>query len=157
MTAGTVLQGHWLLTGVPEGELRPILDAAREVRFAQGDVLLRQGDPSDGLFLIIDGSVHVSTANGRGDTHLTLVTGDEVLGEMGVLDDEPRSASAVAVSSGLAYFVPSNAFRAGLQGSGRVSYRLLLVLADRLRKTNQRLLESTSPGPVRRRTSPVAP
>jgi CRP-like cAMP-binding protein len=150
------LREHWLFEGVPDADLQPVLESAHVLRFDGGDVILREGEPPDGLYLIVAGSVQVRVQSEMDGTLLTLVRSGEVLGELGVIDGEPRSGTAVAMTTGIAFFLEAKPFSDLLDRSCIVAKRLLLLLAGRLRRANRRLLEMPPPGPVRRRTTPIS-
>jgi CRP-like cAMP-binding protein len=148
---------HWLFAGIPAQEAATICASLIEVHFQPGDVLVRQGDASDGLYLIGAGSLQVTASNDQGATFLSIVNAGQVLGELGALDGQPRSATAVALSAGLAYFVPSETFLKLLDQSNDASRRLLMMLVSRLRRTNDRLMQLPPQGPVWRRTIQINP
>jgi CRP-like cAMP-binding protein len=137
----THLPRHWLLEGVPAHELQPLLGAAREMHLLAGDVLFREGDETDGLYLITSGMIRVSTTGEGGETLLATVPAGDVLGEMGVLDGQSRSGTATAVEDTTAYFLPSEPFLDVLESSTAVCLRVLVLLTNRLRASNGRLGE----------------
>jgi len=151
------LRQHWLLENVQENEAAQAVAAISHAAFHEGDVLVRQGDPSDGVYLIADGTVRISAASQTGQTFLSVVRPGELLGELGVLDGEPRSATATAMSDGEAYFVPTDTFLHLLDISSAASRHLMLLLATRLRQTNERMMQLPPPRPVQRRTMPIRP
>jgi CRP-like cAMP-binding protein len=51
---------HWLLAGIEENIVSPLLDAGEIVRYVPGDVIFREGEPSDGLYLITAGAARVT-------------------------------------------------------------------------------------------------
>ena len=61
-----------------------------------GDIILREGDPSDVVYKIVSGDVEVFKEQDGQTIVLGVMKEGEFLGEMGVVDDEPRSASARA-------------------------------------------------------------
>ena len=151
------LREHWLFANVPEDQMQPVLASAHVLRFDPGDVLLREGEPPDGLYLVAAGSVQIRVETETdGGILLTLVKAGEILGELGVIDGEPRSGTAVALTTGRAYFLEAKPFAELLQESCTVANRLLVLVAGRLRLANRRLLELPAPGPVRRRTTPIS-
>jgi CRP/FNR family transcriptional regulator len=87
-----------LLRAVPmfasarEDDLAALVAAATEVDLPAGRTVVRQGDDGNGLFLVLDGRVHVVR---DGETLATLGPG-EWFGELAVLDRGPRVASVVA-------------------------------------------------------------
>jgi CRP-like cAMP-binding protein len=151
------LKEHWLFADLSPEEVERAVESVREIRFKPGDVLLRQGDPSDGVFLIGAGSLHVSAINDRGATFLNQIHAGEVLGEMGALDGELRSATAIAITGGVAYFIAAEEFRNLTQRSIDACYRLLMLLVSRQRRTNERLMQLPPQGPVWRRTIHIDP
>jgi CRP/FNR family transcriptional regulator len=136
---GAPILDHWLLAGVAQGELQPLLSSAHGVRFLPGEMIFEEGDIADGLYLVTAGAVRVTTANQRGDVLLATMGANDVLGEMGVLDGAPRSATAVAVDHCTAYFVPGERFLDTLEISTRLCVRLLALLTERLRLANEPL------------------
>jgi CRP-like cAMP-binding protein len=138
------LTSHWLFAGVPEALLAPLLAASRVVRFLPGEEIFDEGDDSDGLYFIVDGTVRI-VARGRANaTVLTTLQANEIFGEMGALDGEQRSGLALAVSVCTLFFLPSNQFLDLLEHSSLVCNRLLILLAQRLRGVNSRLAELPS-------------
>jgi CRP-like cAMP-binding protein len=80
-----------LFAGTSEEDLAAVAAAATELEVPAGRTLVRQGDPANGLFVILEGSVRVVR---DGDTLATLGPG-EWIGELAVLDRGPRVASVV--------------------------------------------------------------
>ena len=148
---------HWLLTDVPSDLLRPAFALGIERHYDAGAVIMREGEAPDGLYLILSGSIRVTARNEHGETLLTLIRANEVLGEMGVIDGEPRSGTATALNPAVVFFLPTEAFLRLLEVSSLVSNRLLILLSERLRLANRRLLELQPSGPVSRRTTPITP
>ncbi len=132
---------HWLFSGVGLDILRPALSAGHESRFLPGEVIFREGDEPDGLYLITAGAARVAASGEDGETFLAVVKMNEVLGEMGVLDGERRSGTAISINMCTAYFIPSDPFLDLLESSSAVCMRLLALLTQRLRRANGRLGE----------------
>jgi CRP-like cAMP-binding protein/uncharacterized protein YozE (UPF0346 family) len=156
--SSTSVLRHWLLAGVPADDLGMVVSTAREVRFLPGDVIFREGDEPDGLYLVTGGAARVTASDDRGGTLYATVGADDLLGEMGVLDGQPRSATATAAKLCTAYFVPAESFLDTLERSPGLCGRLLAFMAVRLRQVDGRLadlpgVERPITGP--RRDSPV--
>ncbi len=83
-----------LFAELPPPDLLPIASIAKEVVFADGERIAARGDPGDVMHVIVDGSVDVVAGDAR--VLATRAAGD-VVGEMALLDAEPRSASVTAV------------------------------------------------------------
>src|SRR5688572_17441556 len=82
----TSIQNHWLFTGIESEALTPLLEASHEVRFMPNEVVFREGDPADGLYLITGGSMRIAAQADSGSVMLAVVSTNDVVGEMGVLD-----------------------------------------------------------------------
>jgi len=108
----------------------------REV--AVGDELVREGQPLDSVFLVIDGALSVRTRALGGREVVRLLSG-EVVGEMSFVDSRPPSASVIAVESSTVLAIPRSLLSERLaedQSFAARFYRALaMFLADRLRTT----------------------
>ncbi len=140
-TQPDLLSGHSLFEGTPASVLAPLSALTRELHLSPGDVVFREGDPADGLYLLAAGTVLIAATRESGDTALAHVNKNELFGEMGVLDGEPRSGTATAVGLCVAYFIPAEPFLDVVEESSAVGMRLLANLAMRLRRMNGRLVE----------------
>lgn len=103
------------------------------VSFGVGDSLIRQGEPGTGLFVLQAGSVEIVLTDSAGQTQVLGTSHPgEVLGEMALLTDEPRTATVMAIRPVLALFLPKAAFERVATSHPIVSRMLTLLLADRL-------------------------
>jgi len=64
--------------------------------FSDGDVIFNEGGPGDMAYEIVSGNVGISKMGGDGAIHLATLSKGEIFGEMGVLDNGTRSATAKA-------------------------------------------------------------
>jgi CRP/FNR family transcriptional regulator len=146
-----------LATGLPDPALRIIAEVARERSFSEGQVLFFEGDLGTEMFLVVQGSVAVrklarSGGRGRRGDHgarpppdargerlgrvlATLGPGD-VVGEMSVLDDMPRSATVVAETEVRALSVHMEDLRDAIALCPDLAFGLFRVLSARLRATS---------------------
>ena len=70
--------------------------------YTKGDVICNKGDPSNGLFVLIRGELQLYESGREGqEVGLNLIKGPAVFGELGVIDDLPRSADVMAFESAL--------------------------------------------------------
>ena len=109
--------------------------------FRRDQYLMYQGDPGDHLAVIVDGLVKITVASDRGDEMVLATIGaGEMLGELAVIDQGPRSASAVAVHPTTALVVSRSALIHAMQRSPALLDELLRTLGAMVR----RLTEQTS-------------
>lgn len=88
-----------LFRGAPEAVLAEIAGQINVLNLAKDDVLIREGDPSDSLFVIQTGWVKVVT-EGKNDQEVVLnqCGPSQIVGEMSLVDHKPRSGTVVALS-----------------------------------------------------------
>ena len=87
------------LFSVLRGEdIRDLADKFHVVRYRRGEVIFREGEPAERMFLIADGRVKLTTASAAGQELLIAVLGRGVMfGELGVVDRGPREMDARAM------------------------------------------------------------
>jgi CRP/FNR family cyclic AMP-dependent transcriptional regulator len=136
-----------LFSGLRKKDLRDLATQCREGKFSPGSVMLSQGEQGLGLFIITKGTARITQKNRPDGVEEVLGTAGagEVIGEMALLDDLPRSATVTAVDEVSVLSLPLWEFRRFLRRSLRndpdVGLALLAVLSRRLRKAEQRALE----------------
>jgi CRP-like cAMP-binding protein len=113
--------------------LDAIANAAVEQRYQPGQEIVRQGDTGVGAFIIRSGKVDIiQDKNGKEVKLATLGPGD-VFGEMALLDEFPRSASARAVEPTTALGIQRWHFRGILESHPQIALALLPILTRRIR------------------------
>lgn len=136
-----------LFSGLGKKDLKDLAAECRESKFSPGSVMLSQGEQGLGLFIITKGTAHITRKNSPDGPEEDLGTAGEgeVIGEMALLDDLPRSATITAADEVTVLMLPLWEFRRFLRRSLRndpdVGLTLLAVLSRRLRKAEQRVLE----------------
>ncbi len=125
-----------LFAGLEKKDLQQLAAACRERMYSAGSRLIKQGDTGVGLYVITNGTVHITKEADPDKPELELGTvgPGNVLGEMSLLDDLPRSANVTAVSDVTALLLPVWEFRTTLRDHPEIALRLLSTLSRRLRK-----------------------
>jgi CRP/FNR family cyclic AMP-dependent transcriptional regulator len=125
-----------LFAGLEKKDLQQLAGACRERTYSAGSILMKQGDTGVGLYVITNGTVHITkeTDPDKPELDLGTVGQGNVLGEMSLLDDLPRSANVIAVSDVTALLLPAWEFRTTLRNHPDIALRLLSTLSRRLRK-----------------------
>ena len=119
-----------LFEGLPESEVRSIEKQMKIVQHPAGHEIVVKGENGVGFMVILDGTVTVSTVQGKSRT---LGPGDS-FGEMSLLDHEGRSANIKADTDVSLATIPEWSFKPFLKEHPEVSYRLLQVLSQRVRQ-----------------------
>ena len=120
-----------LFREVPAEEVASLLPIVEEVPFREGDVILRQGDAGDALYLIVEGRVAVSIDGTRSDK---VLGPREVIGELAILTGDPRAATCTAESEVLALKIEREPFWEILRARPEVSIGVIKIVLGYLRK-----------------------
>ena len=108
--------------------------------FKDGEVIFRKGDRGDTAYVITQGQVEIVQARRDGESQVVAVLKrGEYFGEMGAIDDKPRSATAVAKGPVTCMSVSRDEFMDMLLHRPQESIDLLKVLFERLRTANEKL------------------
>ncbi len=100
-----------LFHGQPWDSLDAVLENATELHFDEGELLIRQGDPPEFLLVLLEGAARAEVADPAQDSTIVGRFGaGDVIGEMALVTEEPRTATIIAESSGRAFQLPSDAF-----------------------------------------------
>jgi CRP-like cAMP-binding protein len=126
----TELKQSKLLQGLPESELRSLEKQVKMVNHPAGQHIMVRGDGGVGFMIITDGTVTVTTVQGKARK---LGPGDS-FGEMALLDQEGRSASVTADTAVTLATIPEWNFKPFLKEHPEVAYRLLQTLSRRVRQ-----------------------
>ncbi len=118
--------------------------------FKPGEVLFNENDPATSLFIIQKGQIRLFRPKGRGYVDLAILRSGEVIGEMAYFDEKSRrrSCSASAIVTTDVIEISFVAFAKTMEGLNPWFKTIINTLANRLRKTNERVkeLESNSVG-----------
>jgi CRP-like cAMP-binding protein len=125
-----------LFAGLERGELSSILASLEEVVYEEGAWVVRQGDTSPGLQIIVEGEAGVVL---QSEELATLKMGS-FFGEISTLLGEPAVADVVARTRLRCLLVPSDEVEGFLLANPRVMYRVLQTEARRVRTADERRL-----------------
>lgn len=129
-----------LLRAVSDAGRRTLAAAGRLVVLDLGDVLFEKGDESNALYVVIAGEVEVRAGFRDGSEIRFAAQGPgEVVGEMGVFDNLPRSADIVATSRTRLWRIPGSTVLDLLKSEPEATMTLIAELARRLRVANDAL------------------
>lgn len=115
------------------------LQAAASTRaFPDGREIFKEGDPGDGVYVVSSGRVALSARLSDGERRVfSEVSAGDFFGEMAVLDQQPRSATATASGPAEVYFIPREQMVALLTRSTGLSLTLLQEISQRMREFNR--------------------
>ena len=117
-------------------DLVRLFNSADDLRhYAAGDVIFRQGEPGDLMYVIIDGEIDVLV----GERVVEHMSSGDILGEMALIETRQRSATAVASSDCRLALVDEKRFLFLVEQAPAFALHVMRALAERLRKTNASL------------------
>lgn len=117
-------------------------------KFAVGDTLIRENDLGETAFIVHEGQVEIRKDVGGTMVHLATVGPGDTIGEMSMIEDTPRSATAVAITPVVADEVHHDDFYQALQTDREIALLLLKSLFERLREANATILQLRSGGAI---------
>lgn len=112
-------------------------------RFARdyepGAVLFREGEPGDFMYVIQSGEVEIRRTIGDVERVLAVLPAGEFFGEMALINQRPRSATAVVRRPSRLLVIEPRTFEAMIRGKTEIAVRMIRTLAGRLERANQQI------------------
>jgi CRP/FNR family cyclic AMP-dependent transcriptional regulator len=131
-----------MLTPEEGAELRA---RAGRRRFRAGQALMHKGQVGDELMILMAGRVKITSTTAEGkEIVLDFRQPGDLLGELAVLDDRPRSSSVVALEPAEALVLAGREFRAVVEARPRIALELLRLLSRRFRDADRMRIEFAS-------------
>ena len=133
-----------LFRNLDEMERAQILIIGRMRSCREGEVIFREGDAGDGLYMVVKGSVRISKQSATGEEALAVLEPPAFFGEMALIDLSARAASAIANEPSELFYLPLQELRSLIEAQHQIALKVLFalceVLAQRLRETNERYM-----------------
>ncbi len=130
-------------------QLLVVAGVCDEATFAEDAVILREGIPGGELHVIINGRIAIEQQRSRGETaHLATLETADCLGEMSLFDQNPHSASAIALEETFTLRLTREAVVKLLHQYPDLALTLIVMLSRRLREANERIAAFTRSKPT---------
>lgn len=143
-----ILREVSLFEGLSEEDLERIAEIARGTMAEEGEVLFEEGESGDTFYVVFDGAVEILEEGVESEERLSVRRAGEGFGEMALIDDSPRSATARVAAPTRLIVLDRESFRS-LLDEDRLATRMLEVLARALRARNVRFAARTGGAPSR--------
>jgi signal transduction histidine kinase len=121
-----------LFNGLSDDELQQLMDNAKPVALSAGEVLMKQGDPGDSAFVVVKGEFAITKQSGQSVIKIDVRNAGDVLGEMALLSQAPRSATVTAVTDCEALCISQKVFEDLLSSSSTAALAVLHWVMSRL-------------------------
>jgi CRP/FNR family transcriptional regulator, cyclic AMP receptor protein len=144
MTHEALLAATEFFADAPDDVLAGIAGAGSVRRLVRGDVLFREGDVADSLYLVLSGRIAIVIANpiDHRETVVSLMETGDLFGEMAMLDDGPRSAMARAIEPTDVLAIPFEPAVQAFHSDPQMLWGVTRLLAQRLRTMDEALADS---------------
>lgn len=135
-----VLRNIPLFSSFSEAQLGSLLNYAQFRKYPRGTYIVRAGEETDALYIILSGRVKVLIPNEEGrEVILTTMGPNEFFGEMGMLDDQPRSASVEAVEPCEMLRISKAGFMETLRNNFDAAMLIIRNLVRHLREADRKI------------------
>jgi len=129
-----------LFAGLPDEQLRALVPAVTRRSAPRGSLIMAAGDPTDSLYIVISGRLKVMMSDSDGkEVILSILGPGEFFGEMGLIDDHPRSASVVAMEPCELLALTRRDFRKCLAENFDMAMAVMRGLVKRLREADRKI------------------
>lgn len=136
-----LLQRLPLFAGLSEPELDRLLAMSETISLPRGDMLMREGDPGDAMYVVLDGELEISKQAGQGAVVVGVRRAGEMIGETAMLQRSPRTASVRALVESHLVKITQEAFDR-LISSAQAVAEMLRTVTVRLSATEAMLRQS---------------
>jgi len=135
-----VLRRSSLFAKLGDNEIDAVLAHASVARHAEGDQIFAKGDPGNSMMAVLKGRIMITAPSQDGrQVVLTVMRDGDVFGEIALLDGKERTADATAATDCELLTVPRRSLLSLLERRPDLCIELLIVLCERLRRTNEQV------------------
>jgi CRP/FNR family cyclic AMP-dependent transcriptional regulator len=138
-----VLRKIPLFAKIEPARLKLLAFTSEHVEFREGEAVCRQGDPGDAAYIVLEGAADVVVQAEGGPVTIAQIGRYDIVGEIAILCDVPRTATVVATSPLVALKVSKDGFFNLVTQFPLVGVEVMHELASRLLLTTQRLTETS--------------
>ena len=126
------MKGVDLFRDIPGEEVSHVAQIAEEIEYDSEQTIFEEGDVGDSMFIIIDGAVRIH----KGDKELAVLSKGKFVGEMALLDQEPRSASVTSTEETTLLEINGEDFYDLMASRMEIMQGIVKILTQRLREAN---------------------
>ncbi len=136
----TVLRAVPLFSSVPDEQLRTLATVVTRKSVTRGATIMVAGDQTDSLYIILSGRLKVMMSDAEGkEVILSILGPGEFFGEMGLIDDSPRSASVLAIEPCELLSIAKRDFNKCLADNFEMAMAVMRGLVRRLREADRKI------------------
>ena len=129
-----LLKSLSIFNETPETILSELAPLMKEEQLESDSIIFEENDPGNCMYIILSGKISIR----KGGQELAVLKENEVFGELSLLDNEPRSASAIAKTDCMLYKIDHEPFYELLDTRPEIARGFIKILCNRLRQLNER-------------------
>ena len=133
----TFLKESPFFAALPLEELYHIALSMEEEGAGKGSAVIKEGEKGDKMYIVVNGELEVKKEDGPS---LAILSEKQVFGEQALIDDEPRSASVVALADVSLLSLQRSSFQRLLRRYSSIAFNMMKILSDRLREAQAKML-----------------
>ena len=135
-----VLKAVPLFTTISEEQLRMLTTMVTRRSASRNTTIMSSGDATDSLYIVLSGRLKVMMSDSEGKEVILAILGPgEFFGEMGLIDDEPRSASVVTIEACELLAIAKRDFKKCLLENNEMAMAVMRGLVRRLREADRKI------------------
>jgi CRP/FNR family cyclic AMP-dependent transcriptional regulator len=131
-----------LFANIEPSKLKLLAFTSERLKFREGTELFHQGDMGDSAYIIISGSVGIVVSTPNGDVKVAVIDQNDIVGEIGILCDVPRTATVVADQDVEVLKISKELFFRMVCEFPQMAVEIMRELAARLERTTSQLTKA---------------
>jgi CRP-like cAMP-binding protein len=131
---------------IAPAKLKLLAFTSERIAYAPGQLIFRQGEMGDAAYIIVEGEAEVFVAGPKGDVRVAVLGPNDIVGEIAILCDVPRTASVRASARLVTLRIAKDLFFQLVNEFPQMAVEIMRELAHRLEKTTARLRDVMNDG-----------
>jgi CRP-like cAMP-binding protein len=128
-----------LFSSVHGEGLKRVAETIREMKLPAGELVFAEHDLGDEMYIVHSGRVLIFNETGSGENVLNSVRSGGYFGEMAIIDEQPRSASARSTEDSVLLVLHKNDFNIAVHDYPEIAFEVMKEFIRRLREADQRI------------------
>jgi CRP/FNR family cyclic AMP-dependent transcriptional regulator len=141
-----VLRNIPLFAKIEPAKLKLLAFTSEHIEFIGGDDICREGEVGDAAYILLEGEADVVVRTDKGSVTVARVKKNDIVGEIAILCDVPRTATVTATGRLIALKISKDGFFNLVQQFPQVAIEVMHELAERLHHTTQQLIQGSAAG-----------
>jgi len=130
-----------LLATLEPSKLKLLAFTSELISYRDGEIVFRAGEPPDGVYVIIEGEVEFLAETERGEVPAGVLGVNQLVGELGVITDSPRSATIRARGEARALRIGNEMFLRLITENPELALAVMRQLSEKLQRTHRHVEE----------------